>query len=895
MIKDIQLMSKVLKYIIYTMIILSVIVYFILYTTTGRSLAYSYISYKASKESHLKIEVKSIELGGYPYIVSDILVEDKYNLNLKGLIDRDNIDIGYTILSDCLYTNFCNINDQVDIKGHISGSYDSMFTHGVGRLLDGNITYDFTKRGESIESLSIKISDLNSTKFGNMLKEDLIFKGKANTTIAFNQISKDKKDGNITYTIRDKSFYNMDLDIKVDIDIKDQKHKFRADIISKDLKIIIDRGSFNQSTKEAHAFYTLDIKDLTKVEKLLGKRLVGSFYALGEIDYSNNLQINGLSKSLGGLIDFLYDKNSDTITLKSSKVPSKNITKMLEEDDIIDTYISGESHYYIKRKELITNAKLIKSRVLHSKSVDELSQKLDWNITDEYFDDSSINISYQDSIIKGNIKLSNSSNHLILNGAKIYLKDKSIDSYINLKIKKHQLQGDIYTKIDDHLDKRENIYLKYKGLVDKHYMVSLDGLVNKNWINMDYGVSSHRLPSHICTIEDDINITGYLNGFFDRLHITGKGSAMDGNISYDMVKIKDRLEDMKITMDDIHAKKFSTLLGGDESLPSGKADISIEFNRLSKRAKDGTTSYRLRDGKWENLPLSLYSSADIKDSMAYIKTDGNFGNIEINMTKGRYNIDKEKFSSFYVMSSPDLSRLEEVLGSKYIGSFSAVGEVKYNKNLKIAGISKTYGGMLDFTYQGDRLDINLDRVSFNRIISILDYPSMLEAKTSGNINYDFTTKLLSVKTQLQDTIFLPSDLVDTLYNKADVNISREIFNDSSLELTYHKHIILGDLRLTNTRSHFMLTNAILNTNSNALSAYFDFKMQQQSFSGKVHGRIDKLKVNLNIHKLIEFQMDKQIDSMVGKENREMMENMPMGSVAKDVATETAASFMGIFF
>lgn len=888
-------MSKVIKYIIYILVFILVVAYFILYTTIGNSLAYRYLSYVASEKSHLNIEVKSISLGSYPYILSDILVEDKYELNLKGTVSRDNMDMEYTILSECLYTDFCNINDQIDIKGHISGASDYLYINGAGRLLDGRVNYDFSKKDDVLEAVHIKINELNSTKFGNILKQDLIFKGKANTTIVFDKLSKDNKDGNITYRIRDNNFSNLDLDIKVDIDIKDKHHKFKADIVSDNLKLLIDRGSFNQSTKEAHAFYTLDIKDLTKLEKLLGERLVGEFYALGEIKYNKNLTINGLSKSLGGLVDFLYDRDKDNITLSTTKVPSKNITKMFSLDNILESYISGESLYDFKSKELTSNSKLIQTRVLKSEDIDALSQKLDWNITDEYFDNSSINIRYKDNIIRGNIKISNSTNHLILNGAKIYLSDKSIDSYINLKIKKHLLRGDIYTKVDDHLEKRENIYIKFNGDVDVNYKLKLDGLVNKNWINMDYTVGSHRLPSHICTIVDDVNITGYLNGFFDRMHITGSGSAMEGRVSYDFIKINDRLEDMKISMDSIHAKKFSTLLGGDDTLPSGTADISIDFDTLSKKNKKGKATYRLQNGQWENLPLSFYTQSTIKDNIINFTTDGYFGNIEINMTKGRFNIEKEIGSSFYVMSSPDLSKLEEVLKSKYVGALSAVGEVKYDKNLHIAGISKTYGGMLDFNYESDRLDINLDRVSFDNIISILDYPSMIDAKATGNINYDFTTKLLSVKSKLQDARFLPSDLVNTLYDKADVNISKERFNNSSLELTYHKNIILGDLRLTNANSHFLLTNTILNTNDNVLNAYFDFKMQQQSFSGKVHGKIDKLKVNLDIHKLIEFQMDKQIDSMVGKENRQMMENMPMGTVAKDVATETAASFMGIFF
>ena len=50
-----------------------------------------------------------------------------------------------------------------------------------------------------------------------------------------------------------------------------------------------------------------------------------------------------------------------------------------------------------------------------------------------------------------------------------------------------------------------------------------------------------------------------------------------------------------------------------------------------------------------------------------------------------------------------------------------------------------------------------------------------------------------------------------------------------------------------------------------------------------------------MQKLIRHQMYKQLDSFMGKDNRKMMESIPMGNTAKDVASEFGAGFMGMFF
>jgi len=72
-------------------------------------------------------------------------------------------------------------------------------------------------------------------------------------------------------------------------------------------------------------------------------------------------------------------------------------------------------------------------------------------------------------------------------------------------------------------------------------------------------------------------------------------------------------------------------------------------------------------------------------------------------------------------------------------------------------------------------------------------------------------------------------------------------------------------------------------------------MQKKEFSGKVYGSLDSPKINLNMQKLIRHEMDRQLDSIMGEGNRKMMENMPMGGMAKDVASGMGGAFMGMFF
>ena len=72
-------------------------------------------------------------------------------------------------------------------------------------------------------------------------------------------------------------------------------------------------------------------------------------------------------------------------------------------------------------------------------------------------------------------------------------------------------------------------------------------------------------------------------------------------------------------------------------------------------------------------------------------------------------------------------------------------------------------------------------------------------------------------------------------------------------------------------------------------------MQEQEFSGEVYGSIDNTDVNLNIQKLIKYQMGKQLDSMMGEGATKTMRSMPMEGAAEDMATGAAATFIKAFF
>jgi hypothetical protein len=203
--------------------------------------------------------------------------------------------------------------------------------------------------------------------------------------------------------------------------------------------------------------------------------------------------------------------------------------------------------------------------------------------------------------------------------------------------------------------------------------------------------------------------------------------------------------------------------------------------------------------------------------------------------------------------------------------------------------------MVDYLYKKDMLYIDLEKVSLKRFMGLFPYPYILDAQVNGSINYDYKQEKLLVKTDLNNTKFLHSTLVETVFQKSGVNMLKEVFPHSTLRASYQNDIIQGDIILHNKQSHVYFTHVKVDEKRNTINANFDLKMQGQAFSGKVYGPLKHPKVNLDMQKLIRYQMDKQLDSVMGKGNRKLMEAMPMGGAAKDMASEVGGEFLNIFF
>jgi len=888
-----NIMLRVLKYSLYVIAFIIVASILILSTRTGNKIGYLYLSDKMSRKSNMDVKALSVNLYTYPHVSASLLVEDKYKLDVEGEIeDFTQLDLNYTITSSFIESEHSLIDDDIDIKGNITGSFRTFLITGNGKILDGNIVYEGLRKRHSVDNLNIGIADFNTTKFFELLGEDDLFNGTSNAHIHFDTIGKHGKKGSVTYNVNDNNYSGMPVEAKANVEIIDDNQTFTVHLSTPTSTIDIIKGKYDRKTKTGSAEYILDVKELGDLEELLEVEATGPFLSYGKIMYDQKIKVQGISESFGGMLDIFYEKKKFQFHLND--VPFHELMNRLTYSPLLDAKMQGEITYDQREKEMHTKVKLKDVKLIQKDLRKVIKEKFDYDVNNEVFKNSSLEARYKDKILTSKITIANDTNHFIFKDTAVNAMHRSIDTNIDFNINKHLVSGKLYIRNDGHESHTLDSFVRFDGLVEKFYNLKFNGALSDKWTNMDYTLSSKRCPSHICTITDDVNISGHLYGPFSRLLIRGEGTALDGHIQFDGIKSDDTFKNVHLNMKDIHAKKLYTLLGA-PTLPHGKATVELNLKYVNKERKKGTLDYTLRKGTYDTLPLELNANVNINDDLYTFTGDLNLNGATANFTKGLHDASKKTTHAFYKLNVKDITVLEALFGHKYFGSFYAMGTIDYKDDFHIRGLSKSLGGITDFLYKKDVLYVDFKDTSLKEILYLFDYPQLLDAKTNGSVNYHFNKELLLVNTKLNNTKFLPSEAIEDVYKKAKIYLLDETFNDSVLEFTYKNDIIQGSLKLSNPSGHIFLTDTRINTDKKTVNSNFDVNLQKQAFTGKIYGPLEKPKLDLNFQKLIRHEMDKGIDTVVGEGNRKMMDSMPMGEMPKDVASGMGGTMLDIFF
>ena len=203
-------------------------------------------SQKLSQKSGMNVIVESINLEQYPVIVTQMNIERKAKLTLTGFLTNSSLDMDYQLISGCIASEVCSIDDAIDIKGHVNGPYSRVAITGEGKALDGNVSYHLIKYNDKVEDLSLLMREVNSTKLFTLMGYEELIKGKANVDVNFEFMKENDRKGSFVYEVKDSNLSGLALDLHTEVQIDGLMHTFYSNITSPYLNLSITNGQYDQ-------------------------------------------------------------------------------------------------------------------------------------------------------------------------------------------------------------------------------------------------------------------------------------------------------------------------------------------------------------------------------------------------------------------------------------------------------------------------------------------------------------------------------------------------------------------------------------------------------------------------------------------------------------------------
>ena len=525
-------------------------IYGLLFTKFGNNIVSSYIEKKVNldqKDVKLKVDDFTLTLN---YLNFDAWINDNSKINISGDLSlfKKSVDLKYDIKINDLST-LKNLTGQ-EFKGPFVtngifiGNEEEAIIQGTSDLARSQTKYyfnleDFEPRNINIQIKNAKIEDLLT-----LLNKPIYAKGDLNILADIKNANISNLDGMIVSKISNGKIdnevmnkeFNQTLTAPISFNSEmnallfPNKAEVKTNLTSSLINVFMDKTIVNLSTNQIDSDYKIDIKNLSKIEGLIAKKLNGEFTTKGNLKvFDETIKIEGDSNAFESVVKY----NTELTNFKPSYIKfSVENAKLEKLFQMLNEPIYALGDFNIQGE--VKNANL---------------DKLDGNITTKITNASIVN-EVTNTVFKQNVK------------EKINF-DLNIDTNLipNQAVSKANLQTTI-----GNLTSQNSVYTFTDDSFNSDYLLSVPALEKlKDILNMN--------------LKGKIDINGEIANKENSLLLTGKANTLGGTFDFDLKNDK-----LNANLKDIDVQELSYMLDYSKIFDA-KANFALNYDLLLKKGE----------------------------------------------------------------------------------------------------------------------------------------------------------------------------------------------------------------------------------------------------------------------------------------------------------------------
>ncbi|MBP9616336.1 MAG: hypothetical protein KBD88_04870 [Aliarcobacter sp.] len=379
-----------------TIIIILIIgsVYGTLFTKYGNGIIASYIESKVNDgQEDVKLKVNDFRLT-FNTINFDAKINDDSQILISGdlAIFKQSVDLKYDIKINDLST-LKNLTKQ-DLKGPFStngtfvGDKNNAVIQGFTNIALSETNYHLNLVNFEPKNINLNLKDAKIEELLTLLNKPNYANGTLNITADIKNIDVTNLDGMITASISKGKINNdivnkefkqtitsaINIETNINASLLGKKVEIKSEVISSIADIFLDKTVIDLEKNKTFSDYRIDVKNLNKLEGVIGKKLNGDFYTSGNIFVENsNISIAGNSNIFESTSTYnlkLKDSNLENINFKIEDAKIEKLLHMLNEP----VYATGNLNIDgdIKNAKIETLDGLINTKISEGEIIDEV-------------------------------------------------------------------------------------------------------------------------------------------------------------------------------------------------------------------------------------------------------------------------------------------------------------------------------------------------------------------------------------------------------------------------------------------------------------------------------------------------------------------------------------------
>lgn len=612
--------------------------------------------------------------------------------------------------------------------------------------------------------------------------------------------------------------------------------KFALTIDSIELNFLVDDNSKVQIDGEFDIFsqtlalnYNIDVEDLSKFQKIIGRVLNGSLVTTGVVKGNREaLVIKGSSDIADSYSEYFID-------LKNFKDISKVViaSKNLKVDKLL----------YMLNEPVYARANLN----LYAKLTDLDVKNLDGKVA---------------------LKLSDG----VLNSEAI-LKNFNIElPYTDFRV---DLNSDIEDSVtDSKVDLDSNLIdLKSSGVFN----------INSQFLNIAYSLKIDELAKLKNLTKEQFNgelrVDGIAKGDRELLDISGDSGIAKSKAKYslNLKNFKD-VSNLELNIDKMKLEEILHLVN-QPLYAKGNLSLKADIKSLNLKALDGAVITKIDSGILnENLlrekfnltfPKTVVFNSNIytnlESTRAISKVDFISTLFELHNNRAIFDLKDNSILSDYVLEIGDLSNFSNLLNQKIRGAITLNGDIEKSKKLKVTGYSKNlFDGDLNFTLLDTQLNANLENIEFVKLLWSMHYPEIFTSKADAKVKLDIEKLKGDINTTLLEGRFLKNDFTTIVETFTKRDLTKEVYRGATLDSQIDGSIVNSKLKMISQNSKIISNNTEFDIKQTLIDSTLTLDIKDRNMSLNIRGDIKSPKITVDTKGYLKEKLKKEVNKHLGE-------------------------------